>query len=58
MSKISVIGAGNVGATAVYFLANENLADIVMVDVVPNLPQSKALDFRAYYSTVGDLYWH
>ena len=45
MSKISVIGAGNVGATAVYFLANENFADIVMVDVVPNLPQSKALDF-------------
>jgi malate dehydrogenase len=45
MSKVSVIGAGNVGATAVYYIAEKNIADIVMVDVVPGLPQSKALDF-------------
>ncbi|MFP4373769.1 MAG: malate dehydrogenase [Spirochaetaceae bacterium] len=45
MSKVSVIGAGNVGATAVYYIAEKNIADIVMVDVVQGLPQSKALDF-------------
>ena len=45
MSKVSVIGAGNVGATAVYYLAEKNLADVVMVDVVEGMPQSKALDY-------------
>ncbi|MFA7566009.1 MAG: malate dehydrogenase [Alkalispirochaeta sp.] len=45
MSKVSVIGAGNVGATAVYYIAEKNMADIVMVDVVPGMPQSKAIDF-------------
>ena len=45
MSKVAVIGAGNVGATAVYFIAEKNLADIVMVDIVPGMPQSKALDY-------------
>ena len=32
--KVAVIGAGNVGATAVYYIAEKDLADIVMVDVV------------------------
>jgi malate dehydrogenase len=45
MSKVAVIGAGNVGATAVYYIAEKNIADIVMVDVVPGMPQSKALDY-------------
>ena len=45
MSKVSVIGAGNVGATTVYYLAEKNLADIIMVDVVEGFPQSKGLDF-------------
>jgi len=45
MAKVSVIGAGNVGATAAYYLAAKNFADVVMVDVVPGLPQGKALDF-------------
>jgi malate dehydrogenase len=43
--KVSVIGAGNVGAKAVYYIAEKNLADIVMVDVVEGLARSKALDF-------------
>jgi len=46
MSKVSVIGAGNVGATAVYYIAEKNLADIVMVDVVEGLARSKALDYQ------------
>jgi len=45
MKKVSVIGAGNVGATAVYYIAEKNIADIVMIDVVQGMPQSKALDF-------------
>jgi len=45
MSKVAVIGAGHVGATAVYYTAEKDLADVVMVDVVPGMPQGKALDF-------------
>jgi len=42
--KISVIGSGNVGATAALFMAVKELAKIVLVDVVEGLPQGKALD--------------
>jgi malate dehydrogenase len=42
--KITVVGAGNVGATTVQRLAERNYADIVMVDIVEGLPQGKALD--------------
>ena len=45
MSKVAVIGAGNVGATAVYHIAAQNVADVVMVDVVEGMPQSKAADY-------------
>ncbi|OHD72362.1 MAG: malate dehydrogenase [Spirochaetes bacterium RBG_16_49_21] len=45
MKKVSVIGAGNVGATTVYYIAEKNIADIVMVDVAEGLAQKKALDF-------------
>jgi malate dehydrogenase len=46
VAKVSVIGSGNVGASAAYFLAARNFADVVMVDVVPGLPQGKAMDFQ------------
>ncbi len=42
--KITVVGAGNVGATTAQRLAERNYADIVMVDIVEGLPQGKALD--------------
>ncbi len=45
MKKVAVIGSGNVGATAVYYIAEKSLADVVMVDVVAGLAESKALDF-------------
>ena len=38
--KVAVIGAGNVGAKAVYYIAEKNIADIVMVDVVNGLASS------------------
>ncbi|MGD0101517.1 MAG: malate dehydrogenase [Acidobacteriota bacterium] len=43
--KVSIIGAGNVGATAAYYVAEKVIADIVMVDVVEGMTQAKALDF-------------
>lgn len=46
MKKISIIGAGNVGATAAYLMALKGLADVVIVDIVEDLPQGKALDMR------------
>ena len=42
--KISVIGAGNVGATAAFLIAQKQLGDVVMVDIVDGIPQGKALD--------------
>jgi malate dehydrogenase len=43
-SKITVIGAGFVGSTLVQRLAERDYADVVMFDIVPNMPQGKALD--------------
>lgn len=42
--KISVIGAGNVGATTALLLAQKRLGDIVLVDIVSGMPEGKALD--------------
>ena len=42
--KISVIGAGNVGATTALFLAQQRLGNIVLIDVIEGMPQGKALD--------------
>lgn len=43
-SKITVIGAGFVGSTLVQRIAERDYADVVMFDIVPNMPQGKALD--------------
>jgi malate dehydrogenase len=43
-AKITVIGAGNVGATCAHWAASKELADIVLIDIVEGLPQGKALD--------------
>jgi malate dehydrogenase len=42
--KVTVVGAGNVGATCAQELARRDYADVVMVDIKENLPQGKALD--------------
>ncbi|MFC2060250.1 malate dehydrogenase [Chloroflexota bacterium] len=44
LSKISVIGAGNVGATCAQRIVEKGYADVVLVDIVEGLPQGKALD--------------
>ena len=43
-SKITVVGAGNVGATAAHIAASKGLGDIVLIDIVEGLPEGKALD--------------
>jgi malate dehydrogenase len=42
--KITIVGAGNVGATAAHWAAERELGDIVLVDIVEGVPQGKALD--------------
>jgi malate dehydrogenase len=42
--KITIVGAGNVGATAAHWAAAKELGDVVLVDVVEGVPQGKALD--------------
>ncbi len=43
-AKITVIGAGHVGATCAHWAASKELGDIVLVDIVEGMPQGKALD--------------
>lgn len=42
--KVTVVGSGNVGATAAFLAAQKELADIVLLDVIEGVPQGKALD--------------
>jgi malate dehydrogenase len=42
--KVTVVGAGNVGATAGQRIADKQLADVVLIDIVEGVPQGKALD--------------
>lgn len=53
-NKISVIGAGNVGATVAQYVALMELGDVVMLDVLEGIPQGKALDlFEAGHGVFG-----
>ena len=42
--KVSIVGAGNVGATAAHWIASKELADVVLIDIMEGVPQGKALD--------------
>src|SRR4030066_1184066 len=42
--KVSIIGAGNVGATTAQFVVQSGLADVVLFDIAEGIPQGKALD--------------
>ncbi|MGB9716503.1 MAG: malate dehydrogenase [Thermodesulfovibrionales bacterium] len=42
--RVSIIGAGNVGATTALFIAQSGIADVVLFDIVEGIPQGKALD--------------
>ena len=51
--KVTVVGAGMVGATTAQYLAQKDYADIVLVDIVEKLPQGKALDLMQAGPVVG-----
>jgi malate dehydrogenase len=43
-NKVSIVGSGNVGATAAHWMAAKELADIVLIDIIDGVPQGKGLD--------------
>jgi malate dehydrogenase len=51
--KVTVVGAGNVGATTAQRIAEAGLADVVLVDIVEGLPQGKALDLAESAPTIA-----
>lgn len=51
--KVSIIGAGMTGATAAHWLAEREIADLVLVDVVEGMPQGKALDLQESMPVIG-----
>jgi malate dehydrogenase len=53
MAKVSIIGAGQTGATTAHWLAERELADLVLVDIVEGMPQGKALDLTEAMPVVG-----
>lgn len=57
-AKITVVGAGNVGASAAHIAASKGLGDVVLLDIVEGLPQGKALDMaqaKGVYASAGNL---
>ncbi len=57
-AKITVVGAGNVGASAAHIAASKGLGDVVLIDIVEGLPEGKALDMaqaRGVYAAAGNL---
>jgi malate dehydrogenase len=53
MSKVSIIGAGMTGSTTAHWLAEREIADIVLVDIVEGMPQGKALDLQEALPVIG-----
>jgi malate dehydrogenase len=51
--KVTVVGAGNVGATCAQVLAQRDYVDVVLVDIKENLPQGKALDVNQMGAVLG-----
>lgn len=44
--KVTIVGAGNVGATTAQLIAERNLADVILIDIIKGIPQGKALDIQ------------
>ena len=51
--QVTVVGAGNVGATCAQVLASRDYADVVLVDIKEGLPQGKALDINQMGAVLG-----
>jgi malate dehydrogenase len=52
-NKVSIIGAGMTGATTAHWLAEREIADLVLVDIVEGMPQGKALDLQEALPVIG-----
>jgi malate dehydrogenase len=52
-NKISIIGAGMTGASTAHWLAEREIADLVLVDIVEGMPQGKALDLAEAMPVIG-----
>jgi len=52
-NKVSIIGAGMTGATTAHWLAEREIADLVLVDIVDGMPQGKALDLQESLPVIG-----
>ena len=52
-SKIAIVGAGMTGSTTAHWLAEREIADLVLVDIVEGMPQGKALDLLEALPVVG-----
>ena len=52
-NKVSIVGAGMTGSTTAHWLAEQEIADLVLVDVVEGLPQGKALDLQEALPVIG-----
>ncbi len=53
MTKVTVVGAGQTGATTAHWLAERQIADVVLFDIVDGLPQGKALDLTEAMPVIG-----
>ncbi len=52
-NKVSIVGAGMTGSTTAHWLAEREIADIVLVDIVEGMPQGKALDLQEALPVIG-----
>jgi malate/lactate dehydrogenase len=57
--KVTVVGSGNVGATAAHWMASKEHCDVVLIDIIEGIPQGKGLDLlQAMRSRSGiPTYW-
>ncbi len=52
-NKVAIVGAGMTGSTTAHWLAEREIADLVLVDVLPGMPQGKALDLLESMPVIG-----
>lgn len=53
MARVTIVGAGHTGATTAHWLAEREIADLVLVDIVEGMPQGKALDMTEAMPVIG-----
>jgi len=53
MPKVTIIGAGQTGATTAHYIAMQDIADIVLLDIVEGMPQGKGLDLTEAMPVIG-----